>query len=146
LVLKSPLFIILFFAVISDAASQDKIQGDSWYDVHQKKSGSVTVTWYTSTPFIYRDGSGKLAGIEYEILTGFQQYLKRAHNIALHINWWEDKSFLGTYETVRTADRDGIFGVSAFSITEKRQTEVAFGPPYMSEISVMISSFDVPIV
>ena len=144
--LKSSLLIVLLFAVLFDAAPQNKLQTDSWQEVLKNKAGSITVTWYTSTPFIYRDENGELAGIEYEILTGFQQYLKRAHNISLHINWWENNSFSGTYESMRTADQDGLFGVSAFSITEKRQTEVAFAPPYMSDISVMISSYDVPIV
>jgi signal transduction histidine kinase len=143
---KSLLCFSLFFAVSFGATSQGTFDADSWSEVLRNKSGSITVTWYTSTPFIYHDNQGELAGIEYEILVGFQKYLKRAHNVSLNINWWENKSFSGTYEMVRTADRDGLLGVSAFSITEKRQTEVAFAPPYMSDISVMISSYDVPIV
>jgi len=126
--------------------AQSSQLADSWEEVLKRKSGTVSITWYTSTPFIYKDEKNNLAGIEYEIVTGFQEYLKEKHDVDLKLDWWENQDFLGTYNTIKNSTQSGMIGASAFSITPERQKEVAFTPPYMSDISVMISSYDVPIV
>lgn len=79
-------------------------------------------------------------------MDSFSAYLKEAYKIDLTIHWIERGSFIDTYRVVRDQKINGTFGASVFSITQKRQQEVGFTPPYMSDISVLISSYDVPIV
>jgi signal transduction histidine kinase len=116
-----------------------------WADVQRTKKGSITVYWHESRPFVYRDKLGNMQGIEYDILQGFPKFLKETKGIDLRIIWKEGKSFSDTYSTIRDK-KTATFGASAFSITEKREKEVDFSPPYMSDISVLITSEGIPIM
>jgi len=137
---------ILSFLQYNPCIGQPMSTATSWEEAYSLKKGAVTVFWYTSRPFIYEERDGKMGGIEVEIMEGFRDYLKDAYKIDLTINWAECNSFLQTYDTVRRQHASGIFGASVFSITPERQQDVGFTPPYMSDISVLISSYDVPIV
>lgn len=119
---------------------------DAWERVYRAGRGDITIFWYTSRPFIYQSRDGEMHGIEVEIMQSFQEYLRNAYKIDLTLHWVKCKSFIDTYKTIRDSSVNGTFGASVFSITQERQREVAFTPPYMSDISVLISSYDVPIV
>lgn len=125
---------------------QASLRADNWEQVYASGKGEITVYWYTSRPFIYKDRTGAIRGIEAEIMESFAAYLKEAYKIDLTMHWVEENSFLDTYEQIRKRTTGGAFGASVFSITPERQREVGFTPPYMSDISVLISSYDVPIV
>lgn len=101
--------------------------------------------WYESQPFVFRN-SGAMSGIEYEIVEDFRKFLKSNYGTDVRVVWKEGKSFADTYEQIRTSQQSGIFGVSAFSVTPERQREVAFTRSYMSDISVLITSKNIPIV
>ncbi len=86
-----------------------------------------------------------MQGIEAEILNGFKKYLKRMYRIDLMIVWKEARDFGDIYATIRDKKLDATIGASAFSVTPERQQYVGFSPPYMSDISVLISSKNIPI-
>jgi signal transduction histidine kinase len=141
---------LVIFAVLTLLAhtphAQPNLRADAWEDVYHSGRGDITVYWYTSRPFIYQERDGDMRGIEVEIMESFKAYLQKAYKIELTIHWVKAQSFLDTYNTVRDKGVTGTFGASVFSITPERQREVYFTPPYMSDISVLISSYDVPIV
>ena len=143
--------VLLIFALLAHLSffhcpGQSTVRADSWEQVYSSGKGEITVYWYTSKPFIYEDRAGEIHGIEAEIMESFVAYLKEAYKIDLTVHWVEQGSFLETYQRIRERKTSGTFGASVFSITAERQREVGFTPPYMSDISVLISSYDVPIV
>lgn len=140
------IILCLAFILSIPCLCQPVVSADSWEQVIASKKGEITIYWYTSRPFIFKNPLGRMEGIEVEVMQAFQQYLKEAYKIELSLRWQELESFLETYQTVRDNPVPGIFGASVFSITKERQREVGFAPPYMSDISVLISSYDVPIV
>jgi signal transduction histidine kinase len=117
----------------------------SWTTVQKAKKGVIVAYWHESRPFIFKSG-GKMQGIEYELLENFKKFLFEEYGISLEIVWKEAASFSDTYATIRENQQSGIFGVSAFSITPERQKSVQFTAPYMSDICVLITSKNVPIV
>jgi len=118
----------------------------SWAEVHSKHEGAITVYWYESRPFIYADEDGQMGGIEYDLIEDFKKFLKEKKGISLQVSWKRADSFGGLYDVVRDSQEPGIFGASNFSITSTRKEEVGFSPPYMSDISVLITSEEQPIV
>lgn len=126
-------------------AQQVDARPGSWQEVKDTGYGSITVYWYESRPFIYKTSEG-IRGIEYDLMEGFKKYLKDTYNFDLTVVWKEAESFGDTYAVIRDHPRDGIFGASAFSITPERAKEVAFSGPYMSDISVLITSKDIPVL
>lgn len=106
------------------------------------QSAQLTVHYYNSENFI-SDASGKLEGLEYDILLAFQECLKEK-GYSISLNFKKAESFSSLYETIRNGGSNDL-GACSFSITKKRLTEVDFSPPYMPDIEVLISSNDIPI-
>lgn len=139
------LLLSFIFTFTSSMAMAQPSPGDSWQQVKSSKHGVVTVHWYESEPFIFRATEG-LKGIEYDLMMEFSKFLKERHGVDLQIVWKEAKSFGDAYARIRDDHQDGTFAVSAFSVTPERQKDVSFAPPYMSDISVLITSKGIPIV
>lgn len=116
----------------------------SWERVKEAKKGSLSVYWFESRPFIYKNADRQLAGIEYELIRGFASFVKQKYNIDLEIKWVEDESFNNVFYRLQHTTAP-CFGASAFSITEERKELVNFSPSYMSDIMVMISNKNIPI-
>lgn len=121
-------------------------KGDTWTQVKKDGKGTIVVYWYESRPFVFKDDAGELHGIEYELLEGFKDYLNKTQHITLQIVWKETSSFNDVYTTIAKKEEAGAFGASAFSITPKRRSEVNFSPSFMADISVMVTSENIPIV
>jgi signal transduction histidine kinase len=135
-------FLLAGHAVLGQSALSG---GDSWLDVKAKGNGNLTIYWHESKPFIWKEDD-RMVGIECEIIEGFKQFLANKHHINLTVNWVESPSFNDTYLTIRTNNLKGTLGVSAFSITAERKKEVDFSAPYMLDISVLISSKNIPVI
>jgi len=134
------LFLVVMFVLADVAWSQ------SWHQVRNVKRAELDIHWFTSSPFIYRDADGKLAGVEYEMMTEFKDYLKRRYQVDVALNWKEAASFHGIMEAVEASPEPDAFGVSAFSITEERQQRFRFSNGYLPDITVLVSSQGTPIV
>lgn len=137
-------FIILFSMFPLLNYGQATLKGDGWADANRNKKGEISVLWCEIEPFIYRY-KGRMTGVEYELLQGFAAYLKKNHDISITYNWVELHDFDEIYPEVRSAESDGVFAVSYFSITDERKKEVSFSPPYMPDLNVMVSSNDMPV-
>jgi signal transduction histidine kinase len=140
---NSALFAFLLLTAIS--GKTQTFSSDSWQSVKTKKQGTVTMHWYESQPFIFKTSNG-MAGIEYEMVEDFRKYLKSNYDVDLRVVWREGESFAATYYQIKNSEEPGAFGVSAFSVTPERQRDVAFSKSYMSDISVLITSKNIPIV
>ncbi len=136
--------ILVFFS--NSLIAQDGFIPSTWAETQKNKKGEILIYWFTSQPFIYEDDKGNLTGIEYEIFQAFEGYLREEYNIDLKIRYQKSNSFIDVYYDIRDFDKSGSFGVSSFSITDERKKEVNFVSPYMPDISVLISSSDVPLV
>ncbi|MBT1701005.1 transporter substrate-binding domain-containing protein [Fulvivirgaceae bacterium PWU4] len=136
---------VVFCGISISRAQPSEVVPQSWAQVKQAGKGTVIAYWYESRPFIYRTPQG-MAGLEYELMEGFRRYLKKNFQVELEVVWKEADNFGDTYASIRDGQQNGTFGVSAFSITADREKEVAFSPPYMADISVLITSRNIPIV
>ncbi len=145
-------FLSLFFILISFVGNSlfafqvNNIDPTPWSEAKKTKAANIVVYWYTTNPFIYEDNRGNVTGIEPLILEGFKKYVKKEYDIDLNIYYTKSGSFIETFFNTRDNNRSGVFGASAFSITELRKNEVDFVLPYMPDISVLISNNKVPLV
>ncbi|HMV07379.1 MAG TPA: ATP-binding protein [Cyclobacteriaceae bacterium] len=140
-----PVIILLTCSLIA-AVGQSSAGKLTWAEAQKTKKATLYIYWYESRPFIYRNENGQMEGIEQEILTGFKDYVKEKYHVDVTLQWKETQNFENTYLTVCNEQLPGAFGVSAFSITQKRKERVKFTLPYMPDISVVISSKNIPIV
>jgi signal transduction histidine kinase len=138
-------FLYLFLFVFTSISLLAQPAPITWPTAKDLKAATITMYWYESKPFIYYGENGKVQGIELNIMEGFGKYLKDHYEIDLKVNWVESKSFTDTYQRIATAKVEGTFGASAFSITEDRKSQLSFSPPYMADITVLVSSKNVPV-
>jgi signal transduction histidine kinase len=116
----------------------------SWAKLKTEKKGVLPVYWHESRPFIIKNKQS-VTGIEYELLEGFQQFLKDKYQVDLKLEWVETENFQNTLEIVENATSPCI-AASAFSITPERRKRIDFSSPYMADITVMISNKNIPVI
>ena len=132
--------------VVSVAQAQAPPSSQSWKEAQQRGQGTIVIHWYESRPFIYANDNGEMGGIEYDLVEDFRKFLREKKGIDLQVTWKQADSFSGLYDLIRDSREPGAFGASNFSITTTRREEIGFSPPYMSDISVLITSKEQPIV
>jgi signal transduction histidine kinase len=111
-----------------------------------KNFETLEVSWNESKPFVFKDVNGELRGIEVEIIEGFKNFYENKYNRKLKIFWENKKSFSDILSTISNTKSNNKIGSSAFSITEEREKTFAFCKPYMSDIEVMVSHSNMPIL
>jgi len=128
------------------AIGQDVASQPTWEEVLKTKQGTIGAVWFESTPFVYKTTDGELKGIEHDLVMDFIDFVKERYDVNVDIEWREAESFSDAYGSVRDHNRAATLALSAFSITSRRDAEVDFSPPYMSDISVLITSDNIPIL
>jgi membrane-bound lytic murein transglycosylase MltF len=124
-------FILIVFSI---ASGQDKSnKSNTWQEVLHSKKGNLVVYWYTSTPFIFENKKGEIAGVEFEIIQGFKKYLQEAYHVDLNVQWIKSWGFLNVIDDVKSNSSPSI-GASAFSIITDRLKWIDFTPPYLGDV------------
>ncbi|MBS1505449.1 MAG: transporter substrate-binding domain-containing protein [Bacteroidetes bacterium] len=141
---RSSFVALLFFTALATATAQDTSM--AWHEAQKARKGTVTVHWFANSPFCYKDPAGHMKGIEVEIMQGFQDYLKSHHHVDLSFRWVEDNTFNDVLTLIKSNPAPGTFGLAGFSFSDERKTFMKFSPSYMADITVLVSTPDIPIV
>ncbi|WP_425391898.1 ATP-binding protein [Ekhidna sp.] len=105
----------------------------------------LEVTWYTSFPFVYEDENGVVTGVEPEMFSLFQEYMKKKGR-PVDLVFTKAKNFADILKSARSNKDEYIVGASALSITEKREEYAQFTESYLPDVTVLVSSAGTPIV
>jgi len=124
-------------------AQRTRAEAD-WDSVRRAGAVDVTIFWYENKPVLYRDDTRQLTGIEYDLLHGFSEFLRDSFHVALRLHWQRQPSFQDAYRRVTAAPPGWCLGAARISISEERKKEVGFSPPYMADLSVLLTSEDLP--
>ena len=115
----------------------------SYEQARSNKSAEVNVYYYENEPYVYKDKSGKLVGIEIDILNSFVSWLKAEKGIELELEYVPFKKFDVFYQQVVAASPNTI-GLGSVTITESRSKEVKFSAPYLKNVAVLVTDGSVP--
>lgn len=136
------LYLLLLSGIVLAQTTPVIQRSSSWQQILENKQGTIQCHWYDSKPFIYEDETG-MKGIEYELMYNFIDYLERKHETTITVEWIKSKAFNQVYNIIRKLETPA-FGITAISITEQRQKGVEFTPAYMPDISVIVTSREIP--
>lgn len=142
IVLQKSFLIIGVFTLFLFQISCNQLVGQelSFSDLNRNTKGVLNAHWHETDPFIFRDQNENLAGIEYEILLGFEDFIERTYGLNLIVDWVQDPSFNDVLNQIQLENVPNHIGAAAISITEERSNFVDFSDPYLPEISVLISN------
>ena len=137
------LLVFLTVLVITYTTQAQSFKADTWADVQKNKEGSITILYIQEDAFAYTDESGKLVGITIEILEQFKNFVENTKKVRLNLNFVAADDFVKFYNDVKNA-QGGVFGLGNVTITEERKKEIAFSPPYMTNIAMLVTHSSVP--
>jgi len=135
---KLIILIFSFVLIVFNCSAQD-----SWAKVLKNKKGTLVLHYSNSDVFV-SDKTGKLEGLEFDIMNEFVAFVLDKYQIHLVIEPKKQFGFNKLYDCVKLAN-SGDFGAASFSITKKRLEEVNFSPKYMNDVEIMISSYNLPV-
>jgi len=106
-----------------------------------KETLHLHVHYLMRPPFVVTGNmpNGGPSGVEGEIFNSFISWLKTKKGIPVMASFKGHRDFDAFYETVREGDKNTI-GFGNVTISEKRKEEVMFSPPYLRNISVLVTS------
>jgi ABC-type amino acid transport substrate-binding protein len=119
------------------------VRGTSFRDALAAGEARIVFLYVPSSGFAYRDDDGRLTGVTVELLRDFARYVARTHGLDLGVEWLEEERWADFYGFVRDSE-GGVFGIGNVTITEPRRQELAFSPPYLNNMAVLVTHRRVP--
>ena len=106
-----------------------------------QNTDTLKVYYYENFPYAYTE-KGVIKGIELEIMDEFINWLGAKKNIKVEIVHRQYLDFNKFYYDVRTAGPK-VIGMGSVTNILERETDVAFSPPYLQNIAVLITNGNV---
>jgi ABC-type amino acid transport substrate-binding protein len=119
------------------------VQAPTLAEARDAGRAELTFFFVPSSGFAYRDEEGRLTGVTAELLREFAAFVGRAHDLDVEVTWVEEALWADFYAYVRDS-RGGAFGIGNVTITEARNEELDFSPPYLQNIAVIVTHEEVP--
>jgi len=141
---KSIGVIILCMAMCVHGFSQ--ISGDTYAKAKAAGNGSLTLTYVETPSFASANQQGNVEGLCVDLMKAFTVYVKEKEGITLTTSWKTigDTNDFKLFMANVKASTGGVFGLGNITITEQRKKEYNFSPPFISNITVIVTHRDVP--
>jgi len=121
----------------------NQLKGDTWAEVQQKKTGTITVAYINAPGLTFRNTQGHLDGVCFDIVKSFIDYVKNTKGIVLKAQVMPESLFSQFMEGIRTG-QGGVFGLGNITITNERKLSYGFTPPFINNLSFIITHQTVP--
>ena len=131
----------LIWLVCLPALAADR--GDTMAGLNDHDTARLTVLWVASPGWAELGDDGQPQGVTIEIMQRFAGWLDQQHGLSVTLAFKQETDWRRFYERVRDG-RGGLFGLGNVTITDARADELAFSPPYVNNVAVLVSHRDVP--
>jgi len=121
----------------------EPLTAPSFAEAREAGRAEIRVLYVPSSGFAHQDEEGRLAGVTVELLRRFGAFVEEAHDLEVSMEFVEEPHWATFYQRVRHS-RGGVFGIGNVTITEARRDELAFSPPYLSNVATLMTHSDVP--
>ncbi|CAN5441228.1 hypothetical protein BH23BAC3_BH23BAC3_27230 [soil metagenome] len=123
--------------------SPSEIEPVSWPAIMKEGHGVLHALYVPADGFAYAGETGVPTGFTVALLVDFTRFLAEEYSIMLELNFIEVENWTDYYKHIVEGE-DGMIGMGNVTITEQRRRELAFSPPYMTNIASLISHADAP--
>ncbi|MEP5610850.1 MAG: transporter substrate-binding domain-containing protein [Cyclobacteriaceae bacterium] len=135
------------FLLITILFCQLKAQttGDSFAEASASKQARLSYVYNNATDFAKENKQGVVSGVLVDLMKEFENYVSEEYGITTSVNFVriEQANFAKFLTTVQNA-KGGVFGLSNTSISEERKRILQFSPPFLSNITVLVTHKNVP--
>ena len=136
--------IILAFVCFFNTSAFAQLNGDTYASAKKSKRATWILTHSDSPGLATMNGTNP-EGLCYDLMTEFAKYVKEKKGIVVTFVYKTDDpndfpKFLGVVK----ASKGGVFGLSNTTITEKRKESYNFSPPFLKNVSMILTNNSVP--
>jgi ABC-type amino acid transport substrate-binding protein len=124
-------------------AGVNPLEAPTYAEAQEEGTARIQVLYVPADDFAYRDEAGDLTGVTVELMREFARFVEDDRGVAVEPEFVEEQNWSTFYQRVRYS-RGGVFGIGNVTVTEARRSELAFSPPYMSNVAILITHRDVP--
>ncbi len=134
--------VILCLAGIESTA---QLQGDTYARAKQTKTAKFYYVYDGVPGFVDKGASGRVEGFLAEIMRQFETYIQQKEGIRVTSEFIQvpNKDFKIFMSDIKNGV-GGVFGLSNVSIKEERKKDYQFSPPYMNNVSVLVTNSKTP--
>lgn len=142
--MKGILFIAL--ALFSLGQVNAQLVGDTYKKVKNTGSGTITYAYVKTPGFAAKDSKGVVSGICVDIMKEFVKYVGQKENLKLDLKFksYGDANDFKLFMSTIKSSRGGVFGLGNITITESRKKTYNFSPPFMTNVTIMLTHTSVP--
>jgi ABC-type amino acid transport substrate-binding protein len=139
-----PVSLALIFTALSFSLFA-QLKGDTYAQAQQTKTATWVITHANSPGLAETDATGKQTGLCFDIMTSFAAFVKTKTGITVTMKYQTENAndFTAYLKQVKDA-KGGVFGLSNTTITAERKKAYNFSPPYIKNISMILSHPSVP--
>ncbi|MCC5865459.1 MAG: transporter substrate-binding domain-containing protein [Wenzhouxiangella sp.] len=102
------------------------------------ETAALKVLWVASEGWAQLGEDGQPEGLTIAVMQRFADWLAQEHELSVDLDFVEEGDWRRFYDRVRDGS-GGVFGLGNVTITEARRDELAFSPPYVTNVAVLIS-------
>ena len=138
---------LLFYCIIaSNVEINAQLKGDAYQNAKAKGTATLVYTYVNSAGFSYQGKNGEVEGICVDIMKAFAKYIESKENIKVTLQYKKlpDHDNFPNYLKEIKNGQGGVFGLGNITITDERKKIYNFSPPYISNITILISHSSVP--
>jgi Bacterial extracellular solute-binding proteins, family 3 len=117
-----------------------QLVGDTYNGAKKSKTATWTVTYSDSPGLVKMGADGKPEGVCVDLLQAFADYIKTKDGIAVTVKYEPTSTDFSQYlKNVKSAN-GGVFGLSNTTITKDRKLAYRFSPPFIKNVSMILSN------
>jgi putative glutamine transport system substrate-binding protein len=133
--------IILSVALYSTSMAQPK--GDTYASAKESKKATWSLL-YSDSPGLATINGGKPEGLCFDLMVEFASYVKTKSGIEVSLKYpTEEANDFDLYLKNVKDGKGGVFGLSNTTITAERKKSYKFSPPFMKNVSMLLSNSSV---
>jgi len=124
-------------------AGIEPLHGPSFAQAQEAGQARIQVLYVRSSGFAAAGPDEDLTGVTVEILREFGNFVEETYGMDVTVTFEEEEHWPTFYQRVRYSE-GGVFGIGNVTITEARRDELAFSPPYLDNVAILMTHEDVP--
>ena len=120
-----------------------QLKGDTYASAKESKKATWTLL-YSDSPGLATLTSGKPEGLCFDLMVEFASYVKTKSGIDVTLKYpTEESNDFDSYLKNVKDGKGGVFGLSNTTITVERKKSYKFSPPFMKNVSMLLSNSSV---
>ena len=142
--MKNRIYFALVLVCFFHVSTFGQLKGDTYASAKESKKATWVLT-YSDSPGLASMNGDKPEGLCYDLMNEFAKYVKEKKGITVTLEYKaDDPNDFSKFLSVVKASRGGVFGLSNTTITAERKKSYTFSPPFLKNVSMILTSNRIP--